>query len=165
MYEVDHQPRLLARMTAGDAAYALLVDALGCRRREVHADRRPRAVPALGQQLRVDQHVDVAALVAGQDLHELALGRLARDGLRLDVLGPEGFGEVVGVAHAGRVYDPRHAVEARLVEVGDRHVEGLLIEQFGELVLVADHKRVSARDLPGVAYETLVVLPGPRPGA
>ena len=29
----------------------------------MHADRRARRVPALGEQLRVDQHVDLAALV------------------------------------------------------------------------------------------------------
>ena len=79
MHEVDDQPRLLAGVAAGDAPDALLVDALGGGRREVHADGRARAVPALGEQLRVDQHVDVAALVAGEDLRQLALGRLARD--------------------------------------------------------------------------------------
>src|SRR5436190_16410134 len=36
------------------------------------------AVPALGQQLGVDQHIDVAALVAREDLGEFALSRLAR---------------------------------------------------------------------------------------
>ena len=117
VHEVDDQARLLARMATGDAADALLVDALGGGRREMHADGRARAVPALGEQLRVDQHVDVAALVAREDLDELALGRLAGDRLRLDVLGAEGLGEVVGVAHAGRVDDPGDAVEARLVEV------------------------------------------------
>ena len=40
--EVDDDARLLARMAARDAAHALLVDALGGRRREVHADRRTR---------------------------------------------------------------------------------------------------------------------------
>ena len=79
VHEVDDQPRLLARVAAGDAPDALLVDALGGGRREVHADGRARAVPALGEQLRVDQHVDVAALVAREDLGQLALGRLAGD--------------------------------------------------------------------------------------
>ncbi len=134
--EVDDEPRLLAGVAAGDASDALLVDALGRRRGEVHADGGARAVPALGQQLGVDQHVDVTALIAGEDLDELALGRLAGDCLRLDPLGPERFGEVVGVAHAGRIDDPRDAVEARFVEVGDGDVEGLLVEQFGQLVLV-----------------------------
>ena len=130
VHEVDHQPRLLAGMAAGDAPDALLVDALGGRRRQVHADRRARAVPALGQQLRVDQHVDVAALVAREDLRQLALGRLAGDPLRLDAFGAEGLGEVVGVLHARRVHDAGHAVEARLVEVRGRHVERLLVEQL-----------------------------------
>jgi len=39
----------------------------------VHADRRPRRVPALGQQHRVAEHIDVAALEAGEDLGQLAL--------------------------------------------------------------------------------------------
>jgi hypothetical protein len=43
----------------------------------VEADRRARRVPALGEQLRVDEDVDVAALVVGEDLGQLALGRLA----------------------------------------------------------------------------------------
>ncbi len=136
MHEVDDQAGLLAGVAAGDASDALLVDALGGGRREVHADGRAGAVPALGQQLGVDQHVDVAALVAREDLDQLALGRLAGDRLRLDALGAEGFGEVVGVAHPGCVDDAGNAVEARLVEVGDGHVEGLLVEQFGQLVLV-----------------------------
>src|SRR5205823_334374 len=108
--------RLLAGMAARYAADALLVDALGGRRREVHADGRARAVPALGQQLRVDQHVDVAALVAREDLGELALARLARDRLGLDPLGAERLGEVVGVTHAGRVDDAGNAVETRFVQ-------------------------------------------------
>ena len=77
VHEVDDQPRLLARVPARDAPDALLVDALGGRRRQMHADGRPRAVPALGEQLCVDQHVDVAALVAREDLGQLALGGLA----------------------------------------------------------------------------------------
>ena len=77
--EVDHQPRLLARVAAGDAADALLVDAPRGGRREVHADRRPGRVPALGEQHRVAEHVDLAALEGGEDLGQLALRRLARD--------------------------------------------------------------------------------------
>jgi hypothetical protein len=45
--EVDDDARLLARMPAGDATDALLVDAPRGGRREVHADRRARRVPAL----------------------------------------------------------------------------------------------------------------------
>ena len=80
VHEVDDEARLLAGVPAGHAPDALLVDALGGRRREVHADGRAGAVPALGEQLGVDQHVDVAALVAREDVDELALGCLARDG-------------------------------------------------------------------------------------
>ena len=136
MDEVDDDARLLARLAARDAADALLVDALGGGRREVHADRRARRVPALGEQLRVDQHVDLAALVVGEDPRQLALGRLARDRLRLHAEVAERLGDVVGVAHAGGVDDAGHAVEARLVEVGDRQVERQLVEQLGQHLLV-----------------------------
>ena len=129
-------PGLLARVAARDAADALLVDALRGGRREVHADRRARRVPALGEQLGVDEHVDVAALVGGEDLGQLALLRLAGDGLRLHAVVAEGLGDVVGVAHAGGVDDAGDAVEARLVEVGDRHVERQLVEQLGQHLLV-----------------------------
>ena len=47
----------------------------------------------------------VAALVAGEDLGQLALGRLAGDGLGLDADVAERLGDVVGVAHAGGVDD------------------------------------------------------------
>src|SRR4029077_17024115 len=136
VHEVDDQPRLLAGMAAGDAPDALLVDALGGRRRQVHADGRARAVPALGQQLRVYQHVDVAALIAGENLRQLALWRLAGNALRLDPLGAKGLRGGVRVADARRVHDAGNAVEARPVEVRHGQVEGLLVEQFGQLVLV-----------------------------
>ena len=121
------------RVTRPDA---LLVDALGGGRREVHADRGARRVPALGEQLRVDEHVDVAALVAGEDLGELALRRLARHRLGLHPDVAERRRDVVGVAHARGVDDAGDAVEARLVEVGDRQVERQLVEQLGQHLLV-----------------------------
>ena len=76
--EVDDDARLLARVQAHDPADALLVDALRRGRREVHADRRARRVPAFGEQLRVDQHVDLAALVGGERLREADRRRAAR---------------------------------------------------------------------------------------
>src|SRR4051794_27200472 len=136
MDEVDDDAGLLARVPARHTADALLVDTPRGGRREMHADGRAGRVPALGQQLRVDQHVDLAALVGGEDLGQLALGRLARDGLGLDALLAHGLGDVVGVAHAGGVDHARHAVEARLVEVGDRHVERQLVQQLGQHLLV-----------------------------
>ena len=78
----------------------------------------------------------LAPIQAREDLDELALGGLTGDAFGLDVLSAEGFSEVVGVAHAGRVDHARDAVEAGLVKVRDSHVEGLLVEQFRELVLV-----------------------------
>jgi hypothetical protein len=75
--EVDDDPGFLARMRPHDPADPLLVDALRRGRREVHADRRARRVPALGEQHRVDQDVDLAALVGGERLGELDRGRAA----------------------------------------------------------------------------------------
>ena len=134
--EVDHQARLLAGRAAGDAADPLLVDPPRGGRRQVHADRRPRAVPALGEQHRVAEHVDLAALEGGEDLGQLALRRLAGDGAGLDAGVLEGLGDVLGVLDPGRVEDAGDLVEAGLVEVGDRDVEGRLVEQRGELLLV-----------------------------
>ena len=102
----------------------------------MHADRRARRVPALGEQLRVDEHVDLAALVGGEDARELALGRLARDGLRLHARVLERLRDVVRVLDAGRVDDARQVLEAHAVEVGDRGVERALVEQGGQLFLV-----------------------------
>src|SRR3712207_8570297 len=55
-HEVDDNPRLLAWVHAHDAADPLLVDAAAGGRREVHADGRARRVPALGEQLRSEEH-------------------------------------------------------------------------------------------------------------
>ena len=101
------RPGLLAGVAAGDAADALLVDAARGGRREVHADRRPGRVPALGEQHRVAEHVDLAALEAGEDLGQLALRRLAGDGLGVDAGVAERRGDVVGVLDAGGVDDAR----------------------------------------------------------
>ncbi|CAA9485218.1 MAG: hypothetical protein AVDCRST_MAG53-942 [uncultured Solirubrobacteraceae bacterium] len=134
--EVDHDARLLARMAARDAAHALLVDALGRRGGQVHADGRTGGVPALREQLCVDEHVDVAPLVGGQARRELALRSLARDRLGLDPRLAQRLGDVVGVPDACCVQHSRNAVEPRLVEVGDRHVERRLVEQLGQHLLV-----------------------------
>ena len=67
---------------------------------------------------------------------QLALGRLARHGLRLHPGLDESLRHVVRVLDAGRVDDPGHVLEARLVEVGHRRVEGRLVEQRGQLFLV-----------------------------
>ena len=134
--EVDDEARFLAWMAARDAPDALLVDALRSGWREMDADGGARRVPALGEQLRIDQDVNVTALVACEDRRELALGRLAGDGLRLQSLVAEGFREVVCVADSGGVDDAGNAVEARPVEARDGDVERRLVEQFGEHLLV-----------------------------
>ena len=134
--EVDHQAGLLTRCAAGDAADPLLVDAARGGRREVHADRRPRRVPALGEQHRVAEHVDLAPLEGGEDLGQFALRRLAGDGAGDDPGVLERFRHVLGVLDAGRVEDAGGLAEAGLVEVGDGDIEGLLVEQGGQLLLV-----------------------------
>jgi hypothetical protein len=77
VHEVDDQAGLLAGRAAGDAPDALLVNAARGGRRQVHADRRARRVPALRQQHRVAEHVHVPAFEPSEDLGQLALGRLA----------------------------------------------------------------------------------------
>ena len=59
------------RMETHDSADALLVDATARSRGKVHHDGRARRVPALCQQHRVDEHVDLGPLVAGEDLGQL----------------------------------------------------------------------------------------------
>ena len=102
----------------------------------MHADRRPRAVPTLGEQLRVAEDVDLAAFEAGEDLGQFALRRLAGDRLGVDPDRAERFGDVLRVLDARGVEDARRFAEARLVEVGDREVERALVEQRRQLLLV-----------------------------
>ena len=60
----------------------------------MHADRRPRGVPALGEQHRVAEDVDLAAVEGGQGLGQLALRRLAGDGAGVDPGFAQGLGDV-----------------------------------------------------------------------
>ena len=147
--EVDDDPGLLARVEAHDAADPLLVDAARRGRREVHADGRARRVPALGEELRVDEDVDLAALVGGERLGELDRRRLAADGLGLEPDGAELLREVVGVLDAGRVDDPRRVVEPVAVERRGRLVQRLVVEGLGQELLVEvaadDRHRVDRR--------------------
>src|SRR6185436_16413029 len=98
------------------------------RRREVHADGRARRVPPFGEQLRVDEDVDLTALVGGERLGELDRRRLAADGLGLEADRAELLREVVGVLDTGRVDDPRRVVEAVAVQRRGRLVQGLVVE-------------------------------------
>ena len=152
--EVDDDPRLLARLPPRHAAHPLLVDPPGGGGRQVHAHRGPRRVPALGQQLGVDQHVDLASLVGGEDAGQLALGRLARGGLRLDPGAAHRLGHVVGVPDAGGVHHARHRVEAGLVEVGHGDVERELVQQLGQHLLIelGVHLAPAQRDLGDRAH-------------
>ena len=134
--EVDDDARFLARMHAHDPADALLVDAARGRRREVEADGGARRVPALGEELGVDQDVDLAALVGGERLGELHRRRLAGDRLGLDPGGAELLREVVGVLDAGRVDDAGRRPEALAVEARGRLVEGGVVERCREGALL-----------------------------
>ena len=136
MDEVDHEAGLLAGIAAGDATDALLVDPLRGGRREVHADRRPGRVPALGEQHRVAEDVDLAALEGGERLGQLPLRRLAGDGAGVDPELAHRGGDVVGVLDPGGVDDAGHPLEPGVVEVGDRDVEGPLVEQLRQLLLI-----------------------------
>ena len=130
-------------MRSHDAPDSLLVDALACRWGEVHADRRPRRVPALGQKLCVDQHVDLAALVSGERLCELDRRRPAADRFGLEASRPELTAEVVGVLDAGRVDDAGGVTEPVTVEAGCSLVDQLVIEDLGErfgVVVAADDR-------------------------
>ena len=147
--EVHDDARFLARVAARDAADPLLVDALRSGRGEVHADGRARRVPALGEQLRVDEHVDLAALVAGEDPRQLALRRLAGNRLRLDARVLERLRDVVRVLDAGRVDDTGQVLEAHAIEVRHGGVERALVEEGGQLFLVEVlvHLALSQRDV------------------
>ena len=134
--EVDDDAGLLARVDAHDPADPLLVDAARRRRREVHADGRARRVPALGEQLRVDEDVDLAALVGGERLGEPRRRGAARDGLGLEPGGAELLREVVRVLDAGRVDDPGRRAEALAVEARGRLVQRLVVEGRGERALL-----------------------------
>ena len=134
--EVDDDAGLLAAVQPHHAADALLVDAAAGRRREVHADRRARRVPALGEQLRVDEHVDVAALVGRERRRQRARRRAAADRAGAQAGGAHGRGHALGVIDAGRVDDARAVVEAIAVEHRGGHVERLVVERLGQRALV-----------------------------
>ena len=123
-------------MSTNNAADALLVDASRGGRREVHADGRPGRVPALGEQHRVAENVDLAAFEGGERLRQLPLRRLAGHRASVDAELAHRLRDVVGVLDAGRVDDAGNSLEARVVEVGDRDVERTLVEQLRKLFLV-----------------------------
>ena len=129
-------PASLRRMHAHDAADPLLVDAAAGRRREVHADGRARRVPALREQLRVHEDVDLAALVGGQRLGQLERRRLPAHRLGLQPGRAELPRQVVGVLDAGRVDDARRLGEAVAVEARRRLVDQLVVEHLRQGLLV-----------------------------
>lgn len=92
--------------------------------------------PALREQLRVHQHRWIfAGLVAREGLGQLALGRLARDAFGFDAHRAERLGDVVGVAHAGRVSDAGTPLKHRLVDQAIA-VERRLVQQLRQQLLV-----------------------------
>ncbi len=126
-----------------DAADPLLVDAAARRRGEVHADRRARRVPALGEQLRVDEDVDLSALVRGERLGEPNRRRAPADGLSLEAGCSELPRKVVGVLDACGIDDAGRRVEAIAVQARGCLVEDVLVEDLGQdvLVVVPAHDR------------------------
>ena len=116
----------------------------------MHADGRTRGVPPLREQLRVDQDVDLAALVGGERLGQLARRRPAGDGHRLEARCPELLGEVVGVVDTGRVDDSRCRAEAVAVEARRGLVERDVVEGCGQRALLEvaadDRHRVDRGD-------------------
>jgi hypothetical protein len=134
--EVDNDAGLLARVDAHDPPDSLLVDAPTGRRREVHADGRARRVPALGEELGVDEHVDLASLVGRKRLGELERRRASADRLGLEPGGAELTREVVGVLHPRGVDDPGGVVEPVAVEARGCLVDQLVVEDLGQDLLV-----------------------------
>ena len=109
-------------------------------------DRRARRVPAFGEQHRVDEHVDLAALVRRERLGELHGRRAPADRLGLQAGGAELLREVVRVVDAGRVDDAGQRVEAVAVERRGGLVQRLVVEDLRQLALV----EVAADDRHGV---------------
>ncbi len=134
--EVDDDARLLARVDAHDPADPLLVHAARGRRRQVHADGRAGRVPALGEELGVDEHVDLAALVRRERLGEASGRSASRDGLGLEPGRAELLREVVRVVDSGGVDDPGRRAEAVAVEAGGGLVQCLVVEGCGEGALL-----------------------------
>ena len=93
-------------------------------------------VPALGEQLRVDEHVDVAALVGRERRRQRARRRAAADRAGAQARRAHRRGDALGVVDAGRVDDARAVVEAVAVEHRGRHVERLVVERLGQRALV-----------------------------
>jgi hypothetical protein len=115
----------------------------------MHADRRPRRVPALGEELGVDQDVDLAALVRGQRLREPRRRRAAGDCLCLETGRSELLREVVRVVDACGIDDAGRRPETIAVEARGRLVQGLVVEgrcQRALLEVAADDRnRVDRR--------------------
>src|SRR6185295_8152371 len=86
--------------------------------------------------LRVHEHVRLAALVRGQRLGELARRRATRHGGGREADRAHRGGHALGVVDPGGVDDPRCVAEPALVEVGGREVERVDVEGCGELALV-----------------------------
>ena len=134
--KVDDDPRFLAAVQAHDAPDALLVHAAAGGRGKVHADGGARCVPALSEQLRVDEHVDVAALVGRERLGELARRRATGHGLGLEANRTHGGSDTARVVNAGRVNDARPLAEHIEVVHRGGHVDGVVVERVGKLLLV-----------------------------
>ena len=96
--------------------------------------------------MRVDEDVDLAALVGGERLREPRRRRAAGDRLGLEAGGAELLREVVGVLDACGVDDPGSRAEALAIEARGRLVQRLVVEGGGERALL----EVAADDRHGV---------------
>ena len=96
--------------------------------------------------MRVDEDVDLAALVGGERLGETRRRRAAGDRFGLQAGGAELLREVVGVLDAGGVHDPGRRAEALAVEARRGVVQSLVVERGGEGALL----EVAADDGHGV---------------
>ena len=105
--------------------------------------------------MRVDEDVDLAALVGGERLGELHRRRAAADRLGLEPGGAELLREVVGVVDAGRVDDARRRVEAVAVEARGGLVQRLVVEGLRPA-------RSSSKSPPTIGTELIAATGGTR---
>ena len=96
--------------------------------------------------MRVDEDVDLAALVGGERLGEPRRWRSAGDRLRLQAGGAELLREVVRVLDACGVHDPGRRAEALAIEARRGVVQSLVVERGCEGALL----EVAADDGHGV---------------
>jgi hypothetical protein len=134
--EVHNNPGFLTWMAAGYTAHTLLIDPLGSCGGKVEADSCARGVPTLGEELCVDEYVNLASLVIREHPGKVTLGRLTTDRLSLDANVAEGTRNIVRVPNAGGIDNTRRVTETGSVEIRNGKVEGQLVEYLGKHFLI-----------------------------